>query len=120
MSKKFLFIFTILVLLALALYFAVQSNSRRIELERLRASVTGEEINVKTVAFLKDFVNKVLGAQGEIDFDTRLKLENEVRDLKDQTILDQWQKFTASQTEAQAQLEVRKLLEILVDKISTI
>jgi hypothetical protein len=38
--------------------------------------------------------------------------------LKDQEILDQWQKFTGATTEKQAQQEVKNLLDLLVQKIS--
>jgi hypothetical protein len=52
-----------------------------------------------------------------VDFDTRLSLENGVRDLKDPEIMAEWQNFTGSKTEADAQNSVKKLLEMLVDKI---
>jgi hypothetical protein len=44
-------------------------------------------------------------------------LENAVRNLNDENILSQWQKFTESKTEAGAQEEVKNLLEILVGKV---
>lgn len=53
-----------------------------------------------------------------MSFDTRLKLEAAVRSLDDEEILSQWQKFTESKTEAEAQTEVKNLLEMLVKKIS--
>lgn len=50
--------------------------------------------------------------------ETRLRLENAVRDLNNEQILAQWQKFTTSKTETEAQTQVKNLLELLVNKIS--
>ena len=59
----------------------------------------------------------MLKAEKEIDFETRLKLENAVRNIGDDEILIQWQKFIESKTEAEAQTGVKNLLDLLVDKI---
>ena len=67
--------------------------------------------------FTKLFITQVLRADGEVDFETRLKLENAVRELNDQNILAQWQKFVESETEEEAQEEVKNLLGMLVNKI---
>jgi hypothetical protein len=40
-----------------------------------------------------------------------------VRDLNDPQIMAEWQNFTASKTEADAQNSVKTLLGLLVDKI---
>ena len=63
------------------------------------------------------FIKDVLQADKEVDFETRLKLENAVRDLKDQEILAGWQSFIDSKTEQDAQSNVKKLLGILISKI---
>lgn len=63
------------------------------------------------------FINDVLKSEGEVNFETRLKLENAVRNLQDEEILAQWQKFTNTQKEADAQTEVKVFLEMLVNKI---
>ena len=81
------------------------------------AVVAEAPVNLKVVNFLKLFIDKVLKADKEIDFETRLQLENGVRDLNDKEILAAWQKFTASKTEAEAQLEVNSLLTLLVGKL---
>jgi hypothetical protein len=73
--------------------------------------------NEKIINFLKLFITKVLKAEGEVDFETRLKLENAVREIQDKEILDQWIKFTESKTEEEAQKNVKDLLEILVNKL---
>ena len=52
-----------------------------------------------------------------MDFETRLSLENAVRDLKDKEVMEEWQNFTGSKTEAEAQNSVKKLLGILINKV---
>jgi hypothetical protein len=64
------------------------------------------------------FTEKVLLAERDVDFDTRLSLETAVRALNDQEIFDQWQKFTKSATKEEASAEAKKLLRILVQKTS--
>ncbi len=76
-----------------------------------------QKTNEKVLEFAKLFIEKVLKAKTEVDFETRLKLENAVRNLDDEEILVQWQKFTESKIEAEAQEEVKNLLEMLVNKI---
>lgn len=73
--------------------------------------------NVKVVGFAKLFTTKVLSADKEIDFETRLQLENSVRATGDQEILEQWNKFTNSASEQEGQANVKKLLEILLNKM---
>lgn len=73
--------------------------------------------NKNAVSFLQMFVKQVLKNDKGVDFETRLKLETAVRDLKDEQILAAWQKFTNSQTEAEAQKNVKDLLEVVANKI---
>ena len=74
-------------------------------------------VNTKVLDFTSLFIREVLQAESEVDFETRLNLENAVRDLKDAEIMAEWQTFVASSTELEAQNSVKKLLEILVGKI---
>jgi hypothetical protein len=76
-----------------------------------------QKTNEKVLDFTKLFIEKVLKAETEVDFETRLKLENAVRNLGDEEILTQWQKFTESKTEAEAQEEVKNLLEMLLEML---
>ena len=55
-----------------------------------------QQIDTKVLAFTNMFVEDVLMASKEIDFDTRLSLETAVRGLNDQDIFNQWQKFVKS------------------------
>lgn len=112
-------IVTVVVLLLLAgnVFLGVQYFALQNECKQVRATLNGEQTNSKIVEFTKMFVSDVLKAQNEIDFETRLTLENAVREIGDAEILAQWQKFTESRTEEEAQLEVKNLLEMLVNKI---
>mgnify|MGYP001568243500 CR=1 FL=1 len=71
----------------------------------------------KVLSFTKLFIAKVLKADGEVSFDDRLLLENAVRDINDKNIFDQWQKFVNASTALEAQIEVKNLLEMLVNKV---
>ena len=75
------------------------------------------EFHQKVLSFMSLFVNKVLQANTQVDFNTRLALENSVRDLNDSDVMTAWQDFTASKTEADAQSNVKNLLSILVAKL---
>ena len=77
-----------------------------------------QQINEKALLFAKLFVQKVLQGQNEIGFEDRLQLENAVRGLNDQDIFVQWQKFTKSQSNEEAQQEAGALFTLLLNKIS--
>ena len=81
--------------------------------QNLLASKTTQ---TKTLDFAKLFISDILNAKGEIDFETRLKLENAVRDINDKEILDAWNAFTGSKDENEAQELVKQLLHLLINK----
>jgi hypothetical protein len=114
---KIIIIAIILILLAGNIYFGSKYFSVQKELKETKAAMEVPKINEKILSFTNLFIIKVLKAESEVDFETRLKLETAVRDLNDEEILNQWKKFTESKTEADAQTEVKNLLEILVSKI---
>jgi|SRR3989344_4642477 len=93
-------------------YVAVQS-----ELALLRAQVEKPVFNEDMLNFTGLFIEKVLKAEKEVSFEERLNLETVVRGLKDDEILEQWNKFVNSKTEAEAQNAVKNLLGMLVKKI---
>ncbi len=115
--RNVIFVVIILFLLASNVYFAFQYSAAKKELEETKIDLQTKEFNEKILNFTSLFIEKVLKAEGEVDFETRLNLENAVRNLGDNEILTQWQKFIGSQTEDEAQTEVKNLLEILVSKI---
>lgn len=92
-------------------YFFAQKQQQTI-----RQQLSNQQNNIRIVNFTKLFIDKVLKAEKEVSFEERLVLENAVRDLNDNEVLTQWEKFTASKTETNAQEEVKNLLELLVKK----
>jgi hypothetical protein len=116
MSTKHKF-FVILLLMAViilawrvvALTSLVNSNSQVLE-ERSSSQAI--------IQFGQLFIDKVLRAEGEVNFDTRLELENKVRALNDKDILAGWQKFLASKTEIEAQTNIKDFLALLFNKIN--
>jgi hypothetical protein len=105
------------VLLISTVFFGLNYFFVSKELQEVKATASKTELNTKVLDFASLFIKKVLQANTEVDFETRLSLENAVRDLKDDQIMAEWQNFTASKTEADAQNSVKKLLGILISKI---
>lgn len=105
------------VLLVGNLFFAAQYIVAQKQLREAQSTLAAKKVNEKTLAFTQLFIEKVLKSETEVDFETRLQLENSVRDIGDEEIVTQWQKFTDSKTEAEAQKQVKNLLGILLDKI---
>lgn len=87
------------------------------ELAQAQTQIQQANLNTNVLTFTQLFIDKILKAQGEVDFETRLELENDVRNLKNPAILAAWQRFTTSKTEAEAQAEVKNLLELLIKSI---
>ena len=111
----------ILLLLAAVLmvgcgYFAYKYQSTVSELNAARTVLEARHYNEKAGNFLRMFVQKVIKADKEISFDTRLELENAVRDLKDGEVLAVWQKFVNSKNEVDAQSATKDLLELLSER----
>lgn len=105
------------VLLISNAYFGVRYGILSRDLAVAEAEISGFRTNEKVLNFTRMFIDKVLKADGEVDFDTRLGLENAVREIKDDEILAQWDKFVKSKTEMEAQNEVKDLLDLLVSRI---
>ena len=76
-------------------------------------------LNTKVLDFANIFINKVLRAEGEISFEDRLKIENAVRDTQDSDIYNEWQKFVGAKTELEGREEIKNLLQLIVNKISS-
>ncbi len=118
MSKKKLGAFLVIAALAVSdLFFASRLVQSQKEIEGLRSGLEAAETERSIVEFNRLFVEKVLCAEGEVGFEARLDLENKVRNLGDQEVLDQWNKFVNAKTEAEAQAEVKALLGLLSEKM---
>ena len=116
-NKRVFLIILIGILLIGNVFFGLNYFTSAKELREAKSTESKMEVNEKVLNFASLFVKKVLQADTEVDFETRLSLENAVRDLKDEEIMREWQDFTGSKTEADAQDSVKKLLGILINKI---
>lgn len=83
-----------------------------------KQQILAQQVNEKALNFTRLFVEKVLQGQSEIGFEDRLLLENSVRELNDQAIFTQWQRFTKCKTNEDAQQEAGELFNLLLNKIS--
>ena len=110
-------IILVLILIGGNIFLGSKYFSAQKEFRQAQTALQTQTTNEKVLEFTKLFIKEVLKAETEVNFDTRLKLENAVRNLGDEEILNQWQKFTESKTETGAQEEVKNLLEMLVSKI---
>ena len=112
-------ILTIIILLLIigSAYFGFGYLNTQEELRQARTALENQKTNKKVLDFTKLFIEKILKAETEVDFETRLKLENAIRNLDDKEILEQWNKFVNSKNEGEAQSQVKNLLELLVNKI---
>lgn len=109
-----------LVLLAVSIFFIVKCTILQKQLDESQTRLESQRTNEKVLGFTKLFIGEVLKTETEVDFETRLILESAVRDLRDEAILTQWNKFVNSQTEDDAQIQVKDLLELLVNKINPV
>ena len=116
-NQKIVLIVILIILLAGDVFFGFKYFAVQKEFRQNQEVAKAQNINDKILDFTKLFIEKVLKAKTEIDFETRLELENAVRNLNDEEVLAQWQKFIESGTEEEAQENVKDLLEILVNKI---
>lgn len=116
-QKTILFLLIVLLLAGLA-FVSFQYMSVQQELRQIQTATATQGVNEKVLAFTGLFIEKVLNAETEVDFETRLRLENAVRAIDDEQILTQWKRFSESTNEQEAQVEVKNLLGLLVGKIS--
>jgi len=117
-KQKIILIAIILILIAVNIFLGVSYILAEKQLKTAEKRLVIQQNSAKIVNFTKLFIEKVLKAEKEVSFEDRLQLENAVRDLNDNEILTQWEKFTNSKTEPEAQEAVKNLLELLVLKYS--
>ena len=112
MKKIVLIIMAVVIIVLVGNLYGVKKNQQA-ENTKLKACIYNE----KVLEVTRMFVSKVLKADAEVSFDDRLKLENLVRDLDNKVIFDQWQRFINTKTSPEAQIEVKNLLELLINNI---
>lgn len=116
-SEKILIVLVVILALS-TIYSLTQYFLSIIQLKEVNQIIKAQQINAKIVAFTQLFIDKVLSGQTEVSFEDRLQLENAVRNINDQEIFDQWQKFVKGGISQEGQQNLSKLLKLLVKKIS--
>ena len=116
--RKGVISFLVIVILSAAVIALIGQNyvARR-NLAVAENTIKEYQYNEKILSFAKLFITKVLKTEGDVSFEDRLKLENAIRDINDKAIFDQWQEFVNSESQIQAQIAVKDLLELLITKI---
>jgi len=117
MNKQSIALIIILILVVGNIFLGFKYFSVTKELRQAQNALQVQVINDEVLDFAKLFIGEVLKAETEVDFETRLKLENAVRNLDDEEVFKQWTRFVESKTENEAQTAVKNLLDILVNKI---
>lgn len=118
MRKEKLILIVIIGLLVISnVFFILAYGKAARELKETSARVLAQDSNKRILDFARLFIQKVLKSETEIDFETRLLLENSVRAGNDPDILAQWQRFSNSKNEADAQKAVKDLLGVLIEKL---
>lgn len=106
------------ILVCLNIFFSIQytQNIKATDLKDQEEQAKTEE-RLKTSRFMKFFIDKVLGTNGTISFEDRVKLESDIRALGDASIVKQWESFVASTDSDTAQTSAVKLMSMLASKM---
>jgi len=114
--RNVILVFITVFALGLSTFLVVQNIQLRSNIDMAKEQALSER-HKQILDFNAEFINLVLKQDQEIGFEDRLRLENNVRELDDQEILDVWIAFTNSNTNGEAQDNTVALLEILVKKL---
>jgi hypothetical protein len=114
-----------IVLVFMNIFFSIQyygQIKRENELygkEESRITQEAQKTNerIQTGRFIKLFVDKVLGTNGVIAFEDRVKLEADIRAFEDGELLSMWESFVSSQTSEEAQQTAVKLMSALSNRM---
>jgi len=106
------------VLVALNIFFSIQyTQGIKRDDVKLEQEAARTEERLQTSRFMKFFVDKVLGTNGTISFEDRVKLESDIRALGDSSLTTQWETFVASSDSEQAQQHAVRLMSMLASKM---
>lgn len=106
------------VLVCLNIFFSIQyTQNIKQEDAQLEAEAAKTEERLENSRFMKLFIDKVLGTNGTISFEDRVKLESDVRALGDPQLVQQWEKFVASADSEEAQKNAVLLMSLLSSKM---
>lgn len=110
--------FLLVVLLAGNLYFSVQYvENMKQQGVTSAANDAAFSTRLQVAGFLKEFIDVVLNTKGAIPFSDRVKLENDILQIKDPVLTTQWQSFVTSKDSKTAQQNAVKLMALLADKM---
>jgi hypothetical protein len=100
-----------LLLLAGNLFFSVQY----IENIKQQASQINDTSSTRYLAIhaLKDFIGTVLTTNGVVSYSDRVRLENDIVQVKDHNLLTEWTDFVNSKDSATAQQNAVKVMSTL-------
>jgi hypothetical protein len=106
------------VLVAMNIFFSIQyTEDIRSENEEAQQQQEMLEQRLETSRFMKLFIDTVLGTNGVISFEDRVKLENDIRALGDSQAIKVWEEFVASEDSVTAQANAVKLMSYLSNKM---
>lgn len=106
------------LLVCLNIFFSIQyTQSIKQQDEAVIAEAEKIESRLQTAQFMKFFIDKVLGTNGTIAFEDRVKLEADIRALGDDTLLKQWETFVASPDSESAQQSAVRLMSMLSNRM---
>lgn len=106
------------LLVALNIFFSIQYiGGINTESELIAKQAEATEKRIEVARFLKLFVEEVLGTNGVVAFEARVQLENDVRQLGDKQIIDQWESLVNATDGEEAQKRALLLLSLLSNKM---
>jgi hypothetical protein len=107
----------LVVLVSGNIFFSIQYTENLKQQQMQREDSIGTNIQVSR--FLKLFVDVVLNTETgkTISYDNRVKLENDVREIKDADIIKSWDKFVESTDAKIAQKNAASLMKMLTNKL---
>ena len=116
MKQKQIYLIVIILLLS-NIFLGIKYFNASRELKEATSIIAIQEEKTKFAELNKTFISEVLQAKNEVNYDIRLKLDETIKNINDEDLIAQWQKFTNSKTEREAQEETINLLELLAGKI---
>ena len=106
------------ILVVLNIFFSIQyTQNIKKQDEATIAESQKIEARLQTAQFMKFFIDKVLGTNGTIAFEDRVKLEADIRALGDETLVKQWDVFVTSPDSETAQQSAVKLMSMLSNRM---
>jgi len=106
------------VLVALNIFFSIQyTQNIKKQDEAVIAESQKIESRLNTAKFMKFFIDKVLGNNGTIAFEDRVKLEADIRALGDEILVKQWDVFVSSPDSETAQKSAVRLMSMLSNRM---